>query len=103
MFPILISVSLAPVSYFFWASAALAVAAATVRPRNTVAKRRWTGVGIRETPCAFLGPARGRGVSCRLALIQRKIMFATKSPLRRCRRGHDRLDFQTGRSGSAAD
>ena len=46
MLPILISVSLAPVSYFFWASAAPEVAAATARPRNTLARRRWIGMGI---------------------------------------------------------
>src|ERR1700730_3779752 len=116
MFPILISVSLAPVSYFFWASAALPVAATTARLRNTVAKRRWVGLGIWQNSLRFSRASRVQGLLFQgllfqgllfrqIALIQRKIMFARKSPLRRCRRGHDSFDYRaTGhRSGSAAD
>src|SRR6266403_879897 len=47
--PILISVSVAPVSYFFCASAPLADAARTTRAAERVASRRWIA-GIVDLP-----------------------------------------------------
>jgi hypothetical protein len=41
MFPILISVSVAPVSYFFCASAPLLVAASTARAAEKAPNRKW--------------------------------------------------------------
>src|SRR5437868_15463191 len=41
MLPILISVSLAPTSYFFWASAPLLVAASNARAAEKAPNRKW--------------------------------------------------------------
>src|ERR1700737_4425912 len=41
MWPMLISVSVAPVSYFFWASAPLQVAASIARAAETATNRNW--------------------------------------------------------------
>src|SRR3954447_4652659 len=49
MLPILISVSVAPVSYFFCASAPLADAARTTRAAERVASRSWNA-GIVDLP-----------------------------------------------------
>src|SRR3982074_2226949 len=74
MFPILISVSLAPVSYFFWASAALPAAAATARLRSTVAKRRRVGLGISQNSLGFSWASRdARLVVSRLVVSSGRI------------------------------
>src|SRR3982074_2104507 len=52
MLPILISVSVAPVSYFFCASAPLADAASTRKAAEKVASRRWVA-GIVDLPESF--------------------------------------------------
>src|SRR5436305_55088 len=93
MLPILISVSLAPVSYFFWASAGFPAAATIARPRKTGTKPRVIGVGILQTPWIFFAWQQGLLLSSR-SLIQWKTMFATKSPLRRHRRGYGSSDFR---------
>src|ERR1043165_492505 len=49
MLPILISVSVAPVSYFFCASAPLQEAASTTRAAETAAGRRWNA-GMLDLP-----------------------------------------------------
>jgi len=41
MLPILISVSVAPVSYFFWASAPLLVAASSAMAADKAPNRNW--------------------------------------------------------------
>src|SRR5216683_2907868 len=49
MLPILISVSLAPVSYLFWASAPVAVAASSAKAAGIAARRRCM-LGISDLP-----------------------------------------------------
>src|SRR5690348_2386645 len=57
MLPILISVSVAPVSYFFWASAVLLVAARITRAAEIAPNRKWNaGILIsldQDSMCLF--------------------------------------------------
>jgi hypothetical protein len=61
-----------------------------------VAARRLIGLVIPELPDVLGGPVEASGpVVSSAALIQGKKMFATKSPLRRYRRGHNLEQFRT--------
>src|SRR5258705_5176383 len=63
MLPILISVSLAPVSYFFCASAAVAIVA-IARPSRVVAIRRRVSRGISQNALFFRAQGIGAAASC---------------------------------------
>src|SRR5215813_11424316 len=99
MLPILISVSVAPTSYFFCASAPLDVAAAIARAAEKAASRKWTGILISLGWLNVSIFLIGNVCALREVLNTRIRWAATKSPLRGCRRGRHLVEPAAGAGG----